>query len=346
MERRWNALTDMPNLLGKVGVVTGAGNGIVLETTRLLASRGAKARDKLQATHADANSQNIEWLQLDLADLRSATVTVDELKRRTARIDILLNNAGIGTSSTDLVAGRWSSIWPSSYLAGPFLFVNRIMPLLETAAKEGAADVRIVNISSIAHRDMLPTRFEFPFESPYFLSKPVLQYPWQWSSLGKFMFSFDMVRYAVSKAGVVLFTRELQRRLDALGLPILSISVHPGGVATEGAMATNGALFKAVARLCFLSPEQGAMAPLFAAVAAEVRLESEKYKGKFLVPIGKAETPNPVVEDEGQAKGLWVNMTAEVNRALLVEDLPPLEEWWHRDRDFMLRLSLGLLTRD
>ncbi|KAM5347653.1 hypothetical protein ACJ41O_007477 [Fusarium nematophilum] len=314
-------------------------SGIGLETARLLASRGAKvfattrspssaqkARDKLHATHPDANIQNIEWLQLDLADLRSTTDAADGLKRRTARIDILINNAGIGTSSTDLVAGRWEQHMAVN-LAGPFLFVNRVMPLLETAAKGGTADVRIVNISSIAHRDMLPADFEFPFESPYFLSKPVLQYPWQWSYLGKFMFSFDMVRYAVSKAGVVLFTRELQRRLDALGLPILSISVHPGGVATEGAMATNGALFKAVARLCFLSPEQGAMAPLFAAVAAEVRLEPEKYKGKFLVPIGKVETPNPVVEDEGQAKGLWVNMMAEVNKALLAEDLPPLEEW-------------------
>lgn len=201
------------------------------------------------------------------------------------------------------------------------------MPLLEMATKDETADVRIVNIASIAHREMLPSHFKFPFDSPSFLSEPVLQYPWQWRYLGKFMFSFDMVRYAVSKAGVVLFTQELQRRLDARDFPILVTSVHPGGVATDGAIATYGALFKAIARLCFLSPEQGAMTTLFAAVAAEVKAEPDKYKGKFLVPVGKVEMPNPVVEDQDQVKGLWANTTEEVNKALLIEHLPPLEEW-------------------
>ena len=210
---------------------------------------------------------------------------------------------------------------------GPFFFVNRVLPLLKNALKGKDADVRIVNISSIAHISMLPRNFEFPFTSPTYFSNPVSSYPWQWRFFGRFLFGFDMIRYAVSKAAVVLFTKELQRQLDTQGLPIVCVAVHPGEVLTEGLLAINNILIRAIARLTFLAAEKGAVTPLFVATASEVRQKADAYKGKFVVPIGKVEAPNAVAEDELQVKGLWENTTLELNKRLAAQKLPPLEAW-------------------
>jgi NAD(P)-dependent dehydrogenase (short-subunit alcohol dehydrogenase family) len=211
--------------------------------------------------------------------------------------------------------------------AGPFLFVNRVLPLLKNALKERDNDVRIINLSSLAHVSMLPQTFKFTFDSAACLSNPVPSHPWQWRWFGRFIFGFDMVRYAVSKAAVVLFTKELQQQLDEQGLPIITIAVHPGEVATEGVMAINNAFIKTLARISFLTPEQGSATPIFAATAKEVRQNAGKYKGKFLVPFGRVEAPNTVVEDDGQVKGLWKNTTREINKRLVSEGLPLLDMW-------------------
>jgi NAD(P)-dependent dehydrogenase (short-subunit alcohol dehydrogenase family) len=141
------------------------------------------------------------------------------------------------------------------------------------------------------------------------------------------MFGFDLIRYAVSKAAVALFTKELQRRLDEQGLPIVSVAVHPGEVATEGLMVVNYLFIRTIARLFFLASEQGAATSAFAATAIEVRQNIENYKGKFLVPIGKVESPNAVVEDDQQVKGLWEITNVEVNEQLVTEDIAPLDVW-------------------
>ena len=209
---------------------------------------------------------------------------------------------------------------------GPFLFVNRILPLLKKSAATGA-DVRIISVGSSAHRDMLPTNFKFQFDTPEALARPVASYPWQWRYIGRFVFGFDMIRYSVAKAAVVLFVQDLQRRLDEQGIPILSIVVHPGEVATEGVMTSNTAPIRVVARLSFITPEQGAVSPLFVATATEVRQEPNKYKGKYVEPIGVVKAPNPVAEDQAQVKGLWENTTRELDKYLAAEHLPALQAW-------------------
>jgi NAD(P)-dependent dehydrogenase (short-subunit alcohol dehydrogenase family) len=211
-----------------------------------------------------------------------------------------------------------------SYI-GPFLLVNRLLPLLESAAKETGADVRIINLSSFAQVGMLPANFQIHFDAPDCLKKPVREHPWQWRYLGRFMFRFDIIRYAVSKAAVACFAKELQRRLDNRDLPILSIAVHPGDVASEGMMEINNLLIRLLARASFLSPEDGATTSLFAATAEEVRQNSEEYKGKFLVPFGKTASPHPVVENDQQVERLWETTTSELNEQLAIEQLVLLE---------------------
>ncbi|KAH7177218.1 hypothetical protein DER46DRAFT_621196 [Fusarium sp. MPI-SDFR-AT-0072] len=335
---QWDPSTDMPNLEGRVAVVTGGSSGIGLESVRFLARKGAKvylttrseakarkAKEKL-TKDADINPRNIQYLVMDLYDPVSITHAVDELKRSETKLHILINNAAASTSSAILVDGKYEQHMVANHM-GPFILINRLLPLLKTAAKEPNADVRIVNLGSTASISMLPANFKFNFDSPTSFKDPVPSYPWQWRFLGRFMFGFDMIRYAVSKAAVVLFTQELQGRLQGHNLPITCIAVHPGEVLTEGVLATNNVVVRAIARASFLTAEQGAANSLFAATATEVKEDALKYKGKFLVPVGKLEEPNPVTRDDRQVKGLWENTVVEVNKWLMDKKLPVVEAW-------------------
>ncbi|KAH6718978.1 putative carbonyl reductase [Leptodontidium sp. MPI-SDFR-AT-0119] len=339
MSITWDPLTDMPDLRGKVAVVTGGSSGLGFAMVRLLALRGAKVyfttRSEttaqktliaLRARSPELSQANINWLLLDMTDLTSITAASDQLKRMETRIHLLINNAGTATSSSDPVGHGWEPLMAVHYI-GPFVFINRVLPLLKNSLAEKGSDVRIVTLGSTAQSALLPSNFKFKFNSPDALAHPVLSYPWQWQRVGKFFFGSDMIRYAVSKAAAVIFAQELQRRLDEQGLPILSVSVHPGEVATETFFACNYALMRAIARISFLTSDQGAVSPLFAATAPEVRRDFEKYKGKFMLPIGKVTEPNPVTRDDGQVRGLWENSTSDLNKQLFADGLPPLQAW-------------------
>ncbi|SCO08747.1 uncharacterized protein FFB20_13108 [Fusarium fujikuroi] len=335
---QWNPATDMPDLNGKVAVVTGGSSGIGLETVRFLARKGAKvylttrseararqAKDRLtKDTGIDA--KNLQYLVMDLYDPVSITHAVEELKRKETKVHILINNAAASTSSTMLVDGKYEQHMAANHM-GPFILINRLLSLLKAAAKDPDADARIVNLSSTASISMLPTNFKFNFGSPTCFNKPVPSHPWQWRYIGRFVFGFDIIRYAVSKAAVVLLTQELQERLEGQKLPITCIAVHPGEVLTEGVLAINTVLVRAIARASFMTAEQGAANSLFAATATEVKKETLKYKGRFIVPVGKLEEPNPVAKDGQQVKGLWENTVVEVNKWLLEKKLPLLEPW-------------------
>ncbi|KAH7403567.1 putative carbonyl reductase, partial [Cadophora sp. MPI-SDFR-AT-0126] len=329
MAKTWDPMTDMPDLHGKVAVVTGGNSGIGLSMVKILALRGAKvyftarseekaekARADLEVQSPGLDQENIKWLKLDVADLSSITAAADELKTKESKVHILINNAGIGSASTESFGLGWEIHMTVNYI-GPFVFTNRILPLLKKSCHdEQGADVRIIIVSSVAHANMLPSNFKFQFDTPQALTKPFQSYPWQWRFAGRFIFAFDIIRYAVSKAAAVIFAQELQRKLNEQGLPILSLSVHPGEVATQGVMAGNYAPVRAMANLTFLTPDQGTVSPLFAATAMEVRRNFEKYKGQFLLPGGKIGKLNPITGDDRQVKGLWENTTKEVNKQL------------------------------
>ncbi|KAJ3539890.1 hypothetical protein NM208_g5304 [Fusarium decemcellulare] len=338
MAKQWNARDDTPDLHGKVALVTGASGGVGLQIVGLLARRGAKvyltsrtkskaqgAKDAILNEFSDVEANAIDFIAMDLTILKSIETAVQDLIKKEKKLDILINNASVSTDSTEL-AGEWEQHMAAN-LAGPFILVNRLLPLLKSAAAEKDSDVRIVSISSTAQTAMLPADFKFQFDTPTLLSNPVTAYPWSWRYIMRHLFGFDIIRYSASKASIVLFIQELQRRWDEQGIPILALSVHPGEVNTESLRAINGTLVRLIARLSFLTPEQGATSPIFAATAKEVRQNAADYKGKFLEPVGKISTPNPVANDVVQVMGLWENTTIQVNKKLASEGLPSLAAW-------------------
>ncbi|KAI8160356.1 putative oxidoreductase [Colletotrichum sp. SAR 10_70] len=335
MTTEWNPENNVPSLHGKVAVITGANSDIGRETARYIALNGAKVylavrseakgvqtRRLILDKSPQIEPQNLQWVKIDLTDMRSITAVADWLQTQERKVDILT----AATWSNEPVGAGWEPHVAVNFV-GPFALTNRLLPLLQTAAAEKDADVRIVTLTSTAQVAMLPSGFKFSFNSPDCLRNPVPSHPWQWRYFGKFAFGFDMIRYAVSKAANLIFAQELQRRLDKQGLPIISVAVHPGEVATEGVFSINNAMVRAIARLTFLSPEQGAANPVFAAVSRDVKENPATYKGQFLLPVGKIGGPASVASDEEQVRGLWNTAMEEVNRRLADESLPPLQAW-------------------
>src|SRR6266700_965055 len=98
-------VNDIPDLYGRVALVTGANSGLGLETTRALAAHGAHvimaARNLDKGRRAEAEIKltvpgaSLELVSLDLASLASVRALAASVSQTHDRLDLLFNNAGI-----------------------------------------------------------------------------------------------------------------------------------------------------------------------------------------------------------------------------------------------------------
>ncbi len=149
------------SLNSHVAVVTGAGRGIGAAISRRLALMGAtvvlcgRTRSHLQNT-ADAISREggkTEIAECDVTDLPALDQLASRVKDGHGRLDILINNAGIGGFSTPLFQlppDDWDRILNTN-LRGVYYAIRAFAPMM-IQAKRG----HIINISSLAGKNALP----------------------------------------------------------------------------------------------------------------------------------------------------------------------------------------------
>jgi NAD(P)-dependent dehydrogenase (short-subunit alcohol dehydrogenase family) len=112
--------------------------------------------------------------------------------------------------------------------------------------------------------------------------------------------------YTRSKAANILFTRELQRRMDAAGFEGYSYSVHPGVVRTEltrylaFSMSLLMVPFTPALWFFMKSPRQGAQTTLYAVLEDEGRLR----KGGYFSDCGETES-SPFTNVVENGEKLW-----------------------------------------
>ncbi|KAA1474629.1 NAD-P-binding protein [Dentipellis sp. KUC8613] len=302
---------DIPDLTGKVAIVTGANSGIGLCTSEQLALHGAKVhmacRSEKRARAAIAGIEDrtpplkgrnkLVWLPLDLSSVASSKAAAQAFLERENRLDILVNNAGRMASDYVLSSEGLELSVAVNHL-GHFVFTNTLLPLMKETSKSKDSDVRIINVSSSAYMRPGNTNFNSMKELNDPQSGPEKENAWGTS----------FKRYGKSKLMNHLFTAELQRRINAdlEDTPIIVLTVHPGGVDSEGARQLAFPLYiKLFMKAFAMTPLQGAFTSLFAATSPQIAAERKKYEGRYIVPYGKIATGTQAARDPSLARTLW-----------------------------------------
>jgi NAD(P)-dependent dehydrogenase (short-subunit alcohol dehydrogenase family) len=208
------SLADVPELLGRTAVVTGATGGIGLETAKALAGKGAvvilACRDVSKAERvADVLRQtghsSIHVVELDLGVLALVHQAAQAIRSTFAHVDLLINNAGVMTVPYRRTVDGFESTFAINHL-GPFAFTGLLLDRL--IATPGS---RIVTVSSVAHRRGVMRFDDLQLDSGY---KPGLAYD-------------------QSKLANLLFTYELERRLRTAEARTMALAAHPGIARTD-----------------------------------------------------------------------------------------------------------------
>ncbi|KAE9406078.1 NAD(P)-binding protein [Gymnopus androsaceus JB14] len=295
-------VSSIPDLTGRVAIVTGGNTGLGFVTVRELARKGAHvymlcrqesralaAIEKIKSELGPDTKSKIEFIKFDLQNLKSATKAAQDFMERETRLDILVNNAGIMATPYELSADGIEA--QACNGTGHFALTIPLLPLLKQTAALPDSHVRIVNITSMGYQFAR-------LGSPDFSSLEGLNQKTRSA----------WVRYGFSKLSNILFTNELQTRLIESGTTnIYCLSVHPGSVNTElvrgpiQSWPILAPLFS-LAKYIALTPEQGALTQLYAATAPEV--EEKDLKAALLFPIAQLTRKKAIAEDKERKLGI------------------------------------------
>ena len=275
---------DMPDLRGKVILVTGGNSGIGFESVKAFAGRGAevvlasRSTEKGELAKSDilqtVSGGNIHVMQLELDDLESVRRFAAAFRNHYNRLDVLLNNAGIMMSPYFKTKDGFEGQFGTNHL-GHFALTGLLMELL--VKTKGS---RIVNVSSGAHK-----RGEMNFDNLMFENGRDY-------SPGK--------AYGRSKLANLLFTYELQRRLERTGRDTIAVAAHPGVARTNLGRYMEGKLIYKLLYPVFqwISQDQamGALPQIRASVDPQVK------GGEYYGPDGRSEMKGyPVIVQSNEA---------------------------------------------
>jgi NAD(P)-dependent dehydrogenase (short-subunit alcohol dehydrogenase family) len=253
---------DIPDLTGRVAVVTGANGGLGLVTTHELAAKGAHvvmaARDQDKASTAEQQVRarnpeaSVEVVPLDLGSLASVRKAADQILGDHERIDILVNNAGVMAMPERRTADGFEMQFGVDHL-GHFALTAHLLPALLAAER-----ARVVTVTSVARFRGRGLNKKNPhLEGQY--------RPWR--------------AYAQAKQANYHFGLGLQQQFEKAGVGALSLIAHPGLTNTdlqsravrEGGGGWGAALSELLAKRSGMSPAEGARMQLRAATDPNAR---------------------------------------------------------------------------
>ena len=299
---RWTA-DSIPPLTGRRAVVTGANSGLGLHTAFELArhgadvtmavrdeARGEQAHHRLStALRSTGGAGAVHLATLDLADLASVAAFAEA--EGGDPLDVLVNNAGVMAIPRRETADGFEMQLGTNHL-GHAALTLRLLPALARAGAAGPVS-RVVTVSSGLHR-----RGRIDFDD---LMGERSYKPW--------------TAYGQSKLANLLFMAELERRLEAAGLPVASYGAHPGyadtnlqSVGPKMSGSSVGERLTSIGNRLFAQPAtQGALPSLYAATVAGLP------PGSFVGPDGPFEQrgyPQVVgrskaAQDTATAARLW-----------------------------------------
>ena len=192
------------DLSGRVAVVTGGSVGLGRQMAEGLAEMGAhvvlcaRKKERCQQAADELQKLGVQTLALACDVKQPSTIrdAVDATFSQFGRIDILINNAGTswGAPAEDMTLEQWNKVIETN-LTGTFLFSQAVGKIM-IAQRRG----KIINIASVAGMRGSPPRF---------------------SAIG----------YSSSKAGVIMFTKDLACKWGMHNIQVNAIA--PGWFPTD-----------------------------------------------------------------------------------------------------------------
>jgi NAD(P)-dependent dehydrogenase (short-subunit alcohol dehydrogenase family) len=294
----------VPDLTGKLAVVTGANSGLGLSlATRLAAAhadvtmairnraKGEEAAEQIRATVPDAK---LTIKQLDLSSLASVKALGDELNAEGRPIDILINNAGImQPPQRETTADGFELQFGCNHL-GHFALTGHVLPLLRAA--HGA---RVTSLSSSAARFGGINFDDLQWKKRYNATRA----------------------YSQSKSANLMFAIELDRRSRQGGWGLVSNAAHPGLCKTNLQLSgpshgqQNPTLLERFYRVSRqLTPfmwqeiDEGILPPLYAATSPDAKGEAFYGPLGFLELAGGGVTDAKILDrasDDTGCRRLW-----------------------------------------
>lgn len=264
--------SNIPDLTGRVAVVTGANSGLGLESAKALAGAGAHvvmaarnqekaqaAYEVIRAAHPEAS---LEIVEVDLGSFESTKAAAARIAGDHPKVDILINNAGLMAMPESRTADGIETQLGVNHL-GHWIFTAGLLRSL--LAAEAA---RVVTVTSTAHhfgRAVDPENVNMAGNySP-------------WGAYGR------------AKLANYHFALGLQREFETRGLAAQSLVAHPGLSHTnlqvhthdQGGAGWSGGFFKWLAASTGMKAERGALPQLRAAIDPNAR-GGEMYAPRFV----------------------------------------------------------------
>ena len=273
----WTA-QNVPDLSGKVAIITGANSGLGYEAALALAARNARVilacRNKQRGETAAASIRRalplagVEIWELDLASLEAIRHFAGRFLSEAGRLDLLLNNAGVMAIPFRRTVDGFEMQFGTNHL-GHFALTGLLLPALRDTP--GA---RIVTMSSGAHVFGTIAFDNLDWHTGYE----------KWRAYGR------------SKLANLLFAYELARRLAKNGAQAISLAAHPGYASTNlqlvgpqmEASGVQMTVMRVANRVFAQSARMGALPELYAATAPSAPDSAHNgiRNGDYIGPTG------------------------------------------------------------
>lgn len=304
------SLEQVPDLTGKVAVVTGGSEGIGYGCTHTLLTHNISKLFVLSVTESELiddairaikeelgedKANRVHWIHCDLSDWERTAKAAADIASKTDRIDILVNNAARGIMTAQL-ARNGVDLHMAANHVGHVVLTSHLLPLLkETSKKDGGNKVRIVNLGSNAHEGAPK---DTKFESVEELNKD----------------NGPQAQYGRSKLAAILYAKYLHRHLTSQHPDILANATHPGFVETRQSAELIheayplGGYAMSVGMAPFKKTQfEGAVSTMFAATATE-------KSGQYICPPAIVEQGSQQANDDELGERLM-----ELTRKLIKE---------------------------
>ncbi|KZT11743.1 NAD-P-binding protein [Laetiporus sulphureus 93-53] len=293
----------MPDLTGRVMVVTGGNAGIGWETIKALLEHNAKvymasrSRSRAEAAIAllkEETDKEPIFLELDLANLKSVRRAAEELLSKEPELHVLFNSAGVNIPFKKQLTADGYDLDFGTNVIGHFLFTGMLMPSL-IAGAESSPDrhARIITTSS-----SIAMLGHINFDS--WKEGPARQRT-----------AVDLL-YAQSKLANVIVARQIARRYADKG--IVSISVDPGNIVSDmqrydrERTGISGVLTRIVFAIVLRPTPFGALTQLWAGTMPE----AVHANGEYLIPIARTARCRLEAYDDEFGRKVWKRLEEEI----------------------------------